>query len=307
MSRLMTSAAGGGGGIGDTFTAAAGAEPEPERDLTQTALYQIDLREEHEAEQRRHDQRLIAMKHNLAAGDICVPSYDLGPNTGRDLKGEYETRYTEWQLQGDAINLAYEGNRDTIRENGVTLVNAFEETQRSHSVEQDQIQMTSHKGEQAYRDQFADVAEKTAHLDVLMSHRDALMDVREGVQDLGRDAKIVKSSDPYNEQAVDAFQDRLSSLKDEAALIDENFAEKEAQTLEAPTTEHLEPDISSFNEIAPHDFENDLSREMREALNEDVDHGYWLDDAMEGELDFEVSPEQDRDYGHANYGVRSRR
>lgn len=113
-----------------SFNEPAGEMPQLEydSDLSGTANTQLDNAAEWTARINEHDQRWKAVRGNLAAGDVAVPTNDLGGNEARNLKNEYDRQYSTWYRQGIEIDAEFEANRDEIRETGTTLVDQFEDT-----------------------------------------------------------------------------------------------------------------------------------------------------------------------------------
>jgi hypothetical protein len=112
------------------FNEPAGEMPQPEydNDLSGTANAQLDNAAELTARMNEHDQRWKAVRGNLAAGDVAVPTNDLGGNEARNLKDEYDRQYSTWYRQGIEIDAEFGASRNAIREAGTTLVDQFEDT-----------------------------------------------------------------------------------------------------------------------------------------------------------------------------------
>lgn len=121
------------------FNEPAGEEPqfEYENDLSGTANAQLDNAAEWTARMNEHDQLWKAVRGSLAAGDVAVPTNDLGGTEGRNLKDEYDQQYSTWSRQRIEIDVEYGAIRDEIREAGTTLVDRFENTAHYEMVSSD--------------------------------------------------------------------------------------------------------------------------------------------------------------------------
>ena len=303
---MSTQTESGGGGVGGGFNIAAGDMPERRNDLNGTANKQIDLQLDYEAETRRHDQRLIAMRHNLAAGDVNIPTFDLGPNAGRNLQHEYQTLYAQWQSQEVAINLHFSDQREVIRENGVTLVSEFERGGLFEVNVQKAPPTLSQEFQSASKDNSSVLDTARDQKRNLENQFAALKEHDKALTDITRDADIAQANDPNDHEAVAEIEGRVSEWGQGLEEIN-NFHEQADDNIREENSPHDdELDKTAWYEIAPQEFENDLPQDMKAALNEDADKDYWLDQDFEDGLDFEVAPEISNDHDNGNDGGHER-
>lgn len=122
---------GGDTPLSETFSDTNGAvfeeEVALEGNLNATAKALMALEADRLASENEQIQKRKAIRGNLAASDVPVPTNDMGMNAGRDLAQEYQDRMGDWQRETETIEAHFETTRTEIREDGSTLFDHWED------------------------------------------------------------------------------------------------------------------------------------------------------------------------------------
>ena len=100
--------------------------------VTDTARAQIDNQEEWERQLDIHQDAWMIERNKIGDNALPMPTYELEAQQSRDLLQEYRERQANWAYQFEVIDAHYSGREQSIRSQGQTLMDAFNQMPLAH-------------------------------------------------------------------------------------------------------------------------------------------------------------------------------